>query len=90
MESQHSLGSHPISLSTFMRIAGTGLMVVGSFVMLWATISLFGMNVRVNGTEMIPTVASVPGAFVGGIILIIGGAWLRRRAQRRSAPESAV
>ena len=73
-----------------MRIAGISLMVVGAAVMVLATTSLFGMNVRVSGSDMFPAVISIPGAFVTGAILMMGGAWLRRRAKRRSAPEAAV
>ena len=73
-----------------MRVAGTSLMVVGAAVMVLAATSLFGMNVRVNGSDMFPAVLSAPAAFVGGVILIIGGAWLRRRAKRNRASDAAV
>ena len=73
-----------------MRIVGTSLMYVGAFVMLWAAMSLLGSNVVVNGIARLPTVTSVPGAFIGGGILLFAGAWLRRRATRRSVSDSAV
>ena len=75
---------------TTMRVIGTTLMLLGAFVMTAAAVSLLGMNVRANGVDVFANVTSVPGAFIGGAILVIGGAWLRRRARLRSPSRSAV
>lgn len=68
-----------------MRIVGNSLMVLGAAVMVVAASGLFGINVRVNGSDMFPTVASAPALFAAGVLLIGGGAWLRRRARTHHA-----
>ena len=73
-----------------MRIVGNSLMVVGAAAMMVATAGLFGMNVRVDGSDMFPGAMAAPAVFVAGALLIAGGAWIRRRAKRRAATEGAV
>ena len=73
-----------------MRILGTILMLVGVFVLIAAALSVFGMNLRANGMDVIGNVTSAPGAVITGVILMIGGAWLRRRAAVRSQSRAAV
>jgi hypothetical protein len=65
-------------------------MLLGAFVMIAAAVSLFGMNPRAGGIDVFATGAAAPGALIGGAFVMIGGAWLRRRAKLRSASRSAV
>jgi hypothetical protein len=68
-----------------MRIAGTILMLVGGFVLIAAVLSFFGTGLRDSGIDIVGNVTSRPGAIVIGAILIVAGAWLRRRSPLRSA-----
>jgi hypothetical protein len=65
-----------------MKIVGTILMVVGAFGMVAAVLSLFGPSLKANGIDVVADVTSVPGALIGGALLLFAGAFLRRRAAR--------
>lgn len=60
-----------------MRIAGTLLMLLGVFALIAAALAVFGPSgIAVGGV-----VTSVPGTLVFGLLALVAGAHLRRRAQ---------
>jgi hypothetical protein len=67
-----------------MRIAGTLLMLLGAFLLAAVTLSEFGFVMR-EGVAVGAVVTSVPATIVAGILALVAGAYLRRRAKARDA-----
>jgi hypothetical protein len=71
-----------------MRIAGTLLMLVGVFALIAVAVAVFGPSLRTERFAVGAVVTSVPGTLIFGLLALIAGAYLRRRAQmRRSRTE---
>ena len=66
-----------------MRVAGTFLMLLGAFFLVAVVLAVFGPGLRARGIDIGGAVTSVPGTLVVGILALVGGAYLRRRAKAR-------
>jgi hypothetical protein len=65
-----------------MKPIGTILVVLGTLVLAAAALSVFGTRLREAGIDIVGYVTSVPYAALVGVILFLGGLWLRRRGIR--------
>jgi predicted transporter len=62
-----------------MKAVSTVLIVLGTFGLAAAVLSLFGTRLRDAGIDIVAYVTSVPITILVSVILILGGVWLRRR-----------
>jgi LPXTG-motif cell wall-anchored protein len=67
-----------------MRIIGSLLMAIGTFLILAAVLSLAGPELVRGGVDVSGSVSSFEWTLLVGVILLGGGALLRRRARRDS------
>lgn len=65
-----------------MKAVSTVLIVLGTFGLTAAVLSLFGTRLRDAGIDIVAYVTSVPITILVSVILILGGVWLRRRGIR--------
>jgi hypothetical protein len=74
-----------------MRILGSVLMALGTFLLLAAVLSLVGPELQQSGLDVRGWVTSFHASVLLGVILLGAGALLRRRARRgaRVGPPAA-
>jgi len=65
-----------------MKAFGTVLVGVGAFLLAAAVFSMFGTRLREAGIDIVAHVTSVPYTILFGVLLVLGGLWLRRHANR--------
>lgn len=65
-----------------MKAVSTILIVLGIFALAAAVLSMFGTRLREAGIDIVAYVTSVPYTVLVGVILVLGGLWLRRRGIR--------
>ena len=68
-----------------MKRLGTILTVLGAALLVVAFLSLFGTRLREAGIDIVADVTSFPYTVLVGMILALGGLWLRRRATRQAS-----
>jgi hypothetical protein len=66
-----------------MRIAGTLLMLLGVCALIAVALAIFGPSLRTERIAVAAVVTSVPGTLIFGLLALVAGAYLRRRANTR-------
>jgi len=68
-----------------MKAGGTVLIVVGAFALAASVLSMFGTRLQEAGIDIVAHVTSMPYTILFGVLLVLGGLWLRRRHDNRAA-----
>lgn len=65
-----------------MKAVSTALIVLGTFALAAALLSMLGTRLREAGIDIVAYVTSVPYTILVGVTLVLSGLWLRRRGNR--------